>query len=538
MLRVHARAVFLALLLAPVPVGAQGPMVPPRWSVELAHDPEWVSTTERGVLFVARGDVALHAFGDGSVLGQAVIPGAGMITPARSGEHFGVLEPQWALEPSLLLGSSAGGTGGAPVNLAFALDRDAPAVRWTVPISPAPRVTVRGSTSLAHTWTGGSLELRALDAATGAIRWRTRFDRPHDDASVLLDDERAYLVSHDGWTAAVALPDGRVLFEQRARSQGAVHDALVVAGHVVLSGPRSVWALDGRTGRVLWRRAVDAPRIAAIGDGVVVLEHHRTVSIVAIDGSVRETLALARPYYVERVGQHVLAQGDELLVLDGRDARELARLPVAHHGAVASSGSWIAAVVSDGRERRRLVGLDVSTGRTWSAGRVAAASPIVIAGDVVAACTETGVVQGVDLSSGAARWRVSIGRQQGVAPCRLFAGNDTTLLAQGAGTRVHALDVHAPSARAPWVRVRARVVGPGRVHGIRVQVGTVWRTTDAHGELEARVRAWPTLTLRADPRSLPRCTSADDVHVDTTRSRRARVTLRFGVDHCLCHDCD
>lgn len=86
-------------------------------------------------------------------------------------------------------------------------------------------------------------------------------------------------------------------------------------------------------------------------------------------------------------------------------------------------------------------------------------------------------------------------------------------------------------------RVELRALADGAL--VRVRLGDVWRTTDAAGEIEACARARVAGAHGpSGPRTLPRCTGAPVVHVDTTRSRRARVTHRFAVDHCLCHDCD
>lgn len=549
MLVVRARFALVALLaLAPAGARAQAPIRLPRWTAPLAHAPEWVSATDRGALIVARGRVELRALADGALLGELAIPGEGAIYPAGRGERLGVWDPIQALGPSGLVGTSRGGTGRARVDLVFALDPRAPALRWTFDgASPAPGVTLRDGALIAHV-EADPFEVLALDPASGEIRWRVRLrDAPRNDASVLVDGGRAYLVSYDGVVAALELSEGRLLFARRIGAadphRSAIHDARALGGRVVLVDDRSVWALDGESGREVWRRAAHAPRIEAAGaDAIVLVEHLGAVSVLSVaDGATRATHAISGAHLVERAGEHLLVQGAELLVLDADGARELARFPLERHGAVTAAGSWIATIAARGDERARLVGLDVATGRRWRAAvDVADGSPVLIAGDVVAACTETGVVRGFDLATGAPRFRVSIGRhEQGGAPsCRLFPGDATTFFAEGAGGRVHALDVAPPVRRAPVVRVRVRVVGPGRVEGVRVRLGDVWRTTDAAGEIEARVRAWPALTVRADPRALPRCTSAPAVHVDTTRSRRARVTLRFAVDHCLCHDCD
>jgi len=166
--------------------------------------------------------------------------------------------------------------------------------------------------------------------------------------------------------------------------------------------------------------------------------------------------------------------------------------------------------------------LDVASGASWASARTFAGdSPVVVAGDVAVACTPGGVVHGLALASGSELWGVTIGRhlESAPAPCRLHAGDASTVLAQGAGTRLYALDTHPPHRNVSRVLVRARVVGPGRVAGLRV-------------------RAAGTITVVIDERSLPRCMGTEAVQIDATRTRSARVTLRYGEDYCACHECD
>ena len=149
-----------------------------------------------------------------------------------------------------------------------------------------------------------------------------------------------------------------------------------------------------------------------------------------------------------------------------------------------------------------------------------------------------GVVHGLDLAPGAPLWGASLGRHREYLPCRLFAEHADTVVAQGAGTSVHALDAHPPRRAVASVLVRARVVGPGRVAGLRVGVGDVWVTTDDRGEVETRVHAARVITVAIDARSLPACMATEAVQIDATRARRGRVRLGYGVDYCACHPCD
>lgn len=182
--------------------------------------------------------------------------------------------------------------------------------------------------------------------------------------------------------------------------------------------------------RDLWRADAPSPSIEPLGEReIAMLAHGGDVSIRAVEtGAIRASHQIAGGHELERVGpSYLVIQGEELLVLDARDGAALRRAPIAFHGSIVAAGTTIATVTGQHRTRSRptVTALDVTAGAIWRSTRtVAGESELAIAGDVIAACTDAGVVLGLDLGTGVSLWRVSIGHRSpgGVGPCRFFGG--------------------------------------------------------------------------------------------------------------------
>ena len=165
-----------------------------------------------------------------------------------------------------------------------ALDRRTGTVLWELPTGPdlplpwglegwdyilASAVVVpfaeAGSGALALFGSGDGM-LRAVDPATGEVRWTHRTDRPIRSTPAVVDGT-VYVGGGDGIVYALALADGGVHWTYR--TSGVEMDAAeygfdrtqiqatpaVVDGVVYIGGrDASLYALDARTGEVLWRR--------------------------------------------------------------------------------------------------------------------------------------------------------------------------------------------------------------------------------------------------------------------------------------------
>lgn len=540
---------------APVLDARGAPMEPaaaPRWQVDLGQDPAWVYVSGGSVSIATSGRVTVFDRAAGAQRSAVEIPGLSGLRPAAGSTAFAPAALPEAPGPHGLVGQALEGV--------FALAPDVATLRWRLdgkrPKVMAEReglvVILYDSEPTAGVAAGLSdparTEVVAVEAATGQVRWgATAPEVTRKWMSALVDQTGVYVLSYDGLATALELKDGRQRWHRRlaAEAGSAVQDARLIAGHLLLAGVAAVWAVDCRSGDELWRRAARYPKIEPVGaDHAVVMASAGEVAVLAAStGQARVTHRVAAASSLERAGPYLLVQGDELLVLDEATGEERRRYPVASHTAVTAAGSRLFLLTA----RRAtappaLVGLDVATGTSWqSVRRFGGASPLIIAGDVVAACTDAGVVHGLDVTTGAALWRVSLGRLGAagtVIPCRLFPADASAMLAQGSGSRVYLLAAHPTPASVRPIAVSVRVTGPGRRARIRVHIGEAWRTTDETGVVTAAVRAAAVITVQLDPRSLPRCMSAAPVQLDAARTRSASVVLRYGKDYCACHPCD
>jgi outer membrane protein assembly factor BamB len=94
-------------------------------------------------------------------------------------------------------------------------------------------------------------EVVALEARTGAVRWRRRIGP--SETSPLVDDGRVYVGDWNGWVYALDAKSGQELW--RFRTGGEVKGALALSGRRLYVGSydHHLYALAARTGRLLWR---------------------------------------------------------------------------------------------------------------------------------------------------------------------------------------------------------------------------------------------------------------------------------------------
>ena len=392
-----------------------------------------------------------------------------------------------AQPPSMFRGdaSGSGRDAASPARSADALA----AVRFTVATDGPIRATpvVRDDTLYLA---GGDGTLRALDARTGAERWRYRTQGALS-ASPATDGRLVWQATRDGRLLALDARRGSLRWQRELGADlGAGHywdyfqSSPVVAGDAVIvgSGDGHVLAFDAATGRPRWRHDAGA-RVrssVAVAAGLVVFGttggHVRAVS--ARDGALRwdfatdgaaHTFADAGNDTTSIVDSPVIA-GDAVVV-GGRDgfiyALELAtgqqRWRTTHDGS-----SWILGGAWDGEHvfiasgsAALVQAADPRTGgEAWRfATRAAVFSSITVAGDTLLFSDFSGTAYAVDRHTGAARWRFPLGGRALATP---VVHGDTVYCASDRGVLFALALAPAAQAEAPAPR---RVVAWQGAHG-------------------------------------------------------------------------
>ena len=329
---------------------------------------------------------------------------------------------------------------GASDGTLHALDAATGAPRWRFhaegAISAAPAVD-----DAAVYMSGRDGLLRALDVRTGHERWRHRFGAPlgPDDywdyhlSSPVLADGSLFIGGGDGRVVALNPANGHVKWQAdvgaRVRSTPAVHDGIVVVG--TMDG--HVRALRQRDGSPLWAFATDgaAHKFADAGND--------TTSVVASPTVVAD-------------------HGGGLVAVGGRDGQFYAldlhsgrlRWRLTHDGA-----SWMLAIATDGRtlylgggSAAIVQAVDPATGvERWRAKtRSAVFASLALAGDTLLASDFSGDLVALDKVSGRRLWAFPLGGRALSTP--LVVGN-VVYAASDSGV-LQALDVaQPPAATAP-----------------------------------------------------------------------------------------
>ena len=238
---------------------------------------------ENGRLYVASWDGGLHVLDDqGELLWKHNLGDTLDATPVLAGEQL--IVQTWSRE-------------------VYALDAATGAVRWRFDYSPSladdhrqAGLLVVDDLVLVPAWNG---TLFALDAMSGERRWDFFGGQPLR-AQPVYDGDNLYLASGDGTLSALAL-DGTLRWQQSLAAPLLRAPALMPQGVAVVSREGQVAAYD-RNGQLLWQRILDelcyygAPLydegalfVATAGDGLWKLD--------AATGDVVWRVELAGPTY-------------------------------------------------------------------------------------------------------------------------------------------------------------------------------------------------------------------------------------------------
>jgi outer membrane protein assembly factor BamB len=314
--------------------------------------------------------------------------------------------------------------------------------QWTNRImrGPSGPVVVQGG----HAYLGGSdRRVVAVELRTGAVRWAVRLAGPVV-GGVIHDGRRIY--------AATDRPGGKVhAFDVSNGNQawatgtGYVHAPLTLAGNRVIALNRrgQVVALEAATGKIAWRRAVSAARIAVLpldSERLLVTGYDSLFVLSQADGRVlSRRLApgdMVAPW-VEQGDAIVTTTGDSLVVaLDRATLEERWRVkldapliaPPAVRGdtiyAVTRLGSLFRVVGDDAANATRL------TDSYWPA----TGTPTLI-GDWVLVGSADGALRAFT-TQGAEAWRVRLGRPFELPPVPLEGGDFLAVGGRGDLTRI------------------------------------------------------------------------------------------------------
>lgn len=333
-------------------------------------------------------------------------------------------------------------------------------------------------------------EVTALDAPTGALRWRWRHADPSPstlDSVTPVGDALALLLSRPAATRDGALR-GQLVVVSAARGESRwTHDFERVPASVASDGARlfvletsgRLTSLDASDGAETWHADGDAP---ATRDDVMLF-----------DGGALAITSPDRPMRVLRARDGALERSVEL------PGRAYARHPAAAGGGLVVVP--VSTLTARGHERSlgamRFVAVELSTGRIrWQTDELRGAdrpslSPPVIERDAVFTCGADGVLRARDLATGAERWQSGVGGCNTVTP---IADRDSGALALAVAWRDDAVAIFRRGERAPAPLERATITGVvtarGRpVAGCTVLVGDQSLRTDARGRYTATVVA-------------------------------------------------
>ena len=320
--------------------------------------------------------------------------------------------------------------------------------------------------------------LHALDAATGASRWRFHTDGAIT-AAPAVDDVAVYAPSRDGFLHAVDVRTGRERWRHRFGQPLGPDDywdyhlsspVLVDGMLIVGGGDGRVLALDPAQGRVKWQADVGARvrSTPAVHDGIVVVGtmsgHVRALRerdgaplwSFATDGAAHKfadagndtTSVVASPTIVAGAGGALVAVGGRdgnLYALDLHTGQLRWRLT--HDGS-----SWMLATATDGRtlyvgggSAAIVQAVDPATGvERWRCKtRSAVFAALALAGDSLLASDFTGDLVALDKATGRTLWAFPLGGRALSTP--LVVG-DVVYAASDAGV-LRALDVAAAPTR-------------------------------------------------------------------------------------------
>jgi len=159
-----------------------------------------------------------------------------------------------------------------------ALDAATGAPRWRTSIAqPAAGTMIVHGATLIVPLAGGTLV--AFDVATGKTTWTARLEGVSGQLQLTPGPGGVYLSSSDGHVAAISILDGRVIW--RRTIEGALTRPAAARERIIIgSSTDHFYALNPDSGKEEWRWATAADPIGAVGDADLVF-------LTALDNTVR-----------------------------------------------------------------------------------------------------------------------------------------------------------------------------------------------------------------------------------------------------------
>ncbi|YCK38442.1 PQQ-binding-like beta-propeller repeat protein [Actinomadura sp. ATCC 39365] len=301
---------------------------------------------------------------------------------------------------------------------------------WSFPADAAVRTEPVVAGGVVHASTADGT-LTALDAATGAVRWRHRTDGLLEDDHVVADG-----VVYAALTDRVVALDAATGHPTWTRRIGASGSIAVAAGRLYLWSRHPAWstkarlvALDARSGRRLWTFEppgdVLTPEFTAAGDVVLTgSDHGMLYALDPATGTVRHRLRLGSGHdrvFVRRSGATVYAASDggRVNALDAVSGEVRWRSRIS--GTVAARPLVAGGTVCLGDDQGATHALDAATGEHLWSFRAAGDQPMyrwsaAVAHGVVYTAGRDRTLYALDPATGAVRSRFRTGGLAGTEP--------------------------------------------------------------------------------------------------------------------------
>ncbi len=421
------------------------------WVLSLAatDDTLYVGTNDNTLLALDPADLNERWRFDAGGTVWSIVPTAEALYVGSTDGHLYAVDPDngeelWRfqtgdeLETAAAIGDDRVFVGGRRARALAALDPDDGSEVWRLAGSPftTPPVVAEGLVFLG----GGDDNLYAVDAASGAIRWRFAAGNGSTGQGPAVVDGVVYLPADEVGIYALDAQSGEERWLAEIPGQYLSSPA-VVDGVVYVAGDYAgrLVALDAATGELLWGAPKNQAR-PAVADGVVYTKW--SGEMYAHDAATGDDIWSAHPTQSSFstdtivVGDLVYAgdQHGNVYALDGAtgDVRWTAAAGSWVEEVAAAKGIVYAVLSYD----NALVALDAATGvEIWRVtGYPFAASPA-IAGGILYAGSLDGDVIAFEAPTGAEIWRLDVGggviRWITVAGDVVFAAGDGTLFAIG-----------------------------------------------------------------------------------------------------------
>jgi outer membrane protein assembly factor BamB len=155
----------------------------------------------------------------------------------------------------------------------YCLDRMTGHQRWALDTGGASDGNVRAYPAVADgiVYAGGRTgDVWAIDAATGATKWRIHLSDDPVEASLLVQDGIVYTGTGGGLFVALNAADGSERWRFNDGQDFVNTFPALDNGVIYVGGPQSVRAIDATTGKLVWESRTDGQvRGAAVDNGVV-----------------------------------------------------------------------------------------------------------------------------------------------------------------------------------------------------------------------------------------------------------------------------